>query len=340
MNFFFEQKITMKKSRIPVVFFCICSVLGSISRSEDPAPGKQVSRSAILPASTLYRKPATEQERSAEKARRDGLSQEERKAEDKERRARMMERMLKLEPLKENETQTISYWIFLPEDYETKSGKRWPLLLFLHGSGERGAEIEKVKVHGPPKILGNTEKAKDWPFITISPQCPENYTWSPNQLALLLDEIEKNFNVDRNRIYATGLSMGGFGTWSLLYHYPKRFTAGVPICGGFNPDAAESFVDMPLWVFHGAKDQAVRVESSTNVVDAIKEKGGEKVRLTIYPDLEHDSWTVTYDNPELYVWLLEQRKTDVKSSDTVPSRRERTDRRPFRNIRNRIRDLR
>jgi predicted peptidase len=115
--------------------------------------------------------------------------------------------------------------------------------------------------------------------------------------------------------------MGGFGTWGLLYHFPNRFAAGIPICGGFNPDGAEKLVDKPIWVFHGARDQSVRLSYSTDVVDAIKAKGGEKVKLTVYPDLAHDSWTVTYDNPEIYSWLLEQKQnTETKNKVNVKKR--------------------
>jgi predicted peptidase len=285
--------------------------------TQTPVPGKQTAQTVILPASTANRRPPTVEERNAERARRDALTQEQRDAEDKERRDK---NMLTLQPLSDTETQTISYWLFLPNDYKP-NGKKFPLLLFLHGSGERGNNIDKVKSHGPAKILNDPEKAKDWQFITVSPQCPANYSWSPAQLMKLLEDVEKKYNVDENRIYVTGLSMGGFGTWGLLYHFPNHFAAGVPICGGFNPNAAETFVDTPIWVFHGAKDTAVKLSSSTNVVDAIKAKGGEKVKLTVYPDLGHDSWTVTYDNPEIYSWLLEQkRNTETKNSTNVRKR--------------------
>ncbi len=277
---------------------------------EEPEPGKQVAQTIDLPAvPKSSRQPRrTQAERDAEKARRDALTQEQRDSEDKERRLKSFEEMRNPKPLSETETQTVSYLLYLPKDYETKTGKQWPLMLFLHGSGERGSDVEKVKVHGPPKLLSDPEKAKDWPFITVSPQCPDDYSWTPLQLGKLLDELESRYAIDKSRVDVTGLSMGGFGTWGLLYTFPDRFAAGVPICGGFNPDGAEAFVDIPMRVFHGAKDQAVKVEMSVNMVDAIKEKGGKRIELTVYPDLEHDSWTVTYDNPELYRWLLEQRK--------------------------------
>jgi predicted peptidase len=249
----------------------------------------------------------TEEQRAAETARRNALTQAERDTEDKERRLRSFESVKNPPPFLADQTQTMNYWLFLPSDYKPNMPKKYPLLLFLHGSGERGNDIEKVKIHGPPKLLADPEKAKDWQFITVSPQCPDGYSWSPKQLKILLDQLEKQYKVDKNRIYVTGLSMGGFGTWGLLYNYPNYFAAGVPICGGFDPAEAKRYINTPLWVFHGAKDGTVRVTMSTDMVDAIQAAGGKRVKLTVYPDLEHDSWTVTYDNPELYQWLLQQK---------------------------------
>ncbi len=278
-------------------------------RNAEPVPGKQVVQSVDLPANTVFRTKRSEAERNAEKSRRDALTEEQRNVEDKERRLKSFEETKNPRPLSATEKQTISYWLFLPNDYAAKTDKKWPLLLFLHGSGERGDLIDNVKVHGPPKLLGDPAKAKVWPFITVSPQCPDGNSWSPTQLGLLLDDLEKKYEIDRDRIYVTGLSMGGFGTWGMLHQFPKRFAAGVPICGGFDPAVAERFVDTPIWVFHGAKDKAVPVSLSTDLVDAIKKNGGKRVRSTVYPDLDHDSWTASYDNPELYRWLLEQKRS-------------------------------
>ena len=284
--------------------------------SELPAPGKQVAQTMELPANIVVRPRPSEEQREAEKTRRDALTQDERDAEDLERRLRSFEEMKNPKPLSKTEKQTIGYWLYLPNDYEynsdSEAGKTWPLLLFLHGSGERGSDIDKVKVHGPPKLLDDHTIASVCPFITVSPQCPDDQSWSPLQLGLLLDDLEKHYSIDKDRIYVTGLSMGGFGTWGLLYQFPDRFAAGVPICGGFDPVAAERFVDIPLWVFHGAKDSAVKVTMSTDMVESIQAADGNRVRLTVYPDLEHDSWTVTYDNMELYRWLLRQRRNTIR----------------------------
>src|SRR5436190_19877428 len=127
-------------------------------------------------------------------------------------------------------TQTVelNYLLFLPRGYEP-SGKRWPLILFLHGAGERGSDIQKVATHGPPKKVKNDP---DFPFIVVSPQCPEREHWSNDSLLLLLEEVLNKYSVDTNRVYLTGLSMGGYGTWSLALAYPEKFAAIVPICGG------------------------------------------------------------------------------------------------------------
>lgn len=197
----------------------------------------------------------------------------------------------------------LKYLLFLPEGYAS-SDKPWPLLLFLHGAGESGDDLARVKTHGPPKIV---ETKKDFPFIVVSPQSPGR-GWNPEALNALLDEVVAKYRVDRNRIYLTGLSMGGFGTWELAAAHPERFAALVPICGGGNPASAARLKDMPIWVFHGAKDRAVPLERSEVMVKAVKQAGGN-VKFTVYPDAAHDSWTATYDNPELYKWLLQQNRT-------------------------------
>jgi len=208
-------------------------------------------------------------------------------------------------------TKTIScdYLLFLPEDY-VKINKPWPMILFLHGAGERGNDLNLVKKHGPPKIV---EKRKDFPFIVVSPQCPEDQWWSEKVEVLinLLDDIVSRYNVDTERIYLTGLSMGGYGTWTLAAAYPERFAAIAPICGGGERYMADRLKKLPVWAFHGAKDKVVPVKESEEMVDAIKARGGD-AKLTIYPDAGHDSWTVTYDNPELYDWFLKHCKVEQK----------------------------
>ncbi len=197
----------------------------------------------------------------------------------------------------------LSYLLFLPGGYAADEDKSWPMVLFLHGRGESGDDLSKVKAHGPPKIV---ETKKDFPFIVVSPQS-RRFGWNPDALAGLLDHVASQYRVDRRRIYLTGLSMGGYGTWSLAAEHPDRFAAIVPICGGGNPDHAGRLKNLPIWVFHGAKDRTVPISRSQQMVDAIKAAGGN-VKFTVYPDAGHDSWTETYDNPQLYEWLLEQKR--------------------------------
>ena len=202
-------------------------------------------------------------------------------------------------------TVSCNYLLFLPEDYGKKR-QRWPLMVFLHGAGERGSVLNKVKVHGPPKIVKNR---KDFPFILVSPQCPEGDWWTEKVEVLinLVDDIANRYKVDKERIYLTGLSMGGYGTWALASAYPERFAAIAPICGGGSRIMSLRLKDIPVWVFHGAKDPVVPLEESEEMVNAIRKRGGD-VKFTIYPDAGHDSWTESYNNQELYDWFLEHRK--------------------------------
>jgi predicted peptidase len=207
---------------------------------------------------------------------------------------------------------TVNYLLFVPKDYKA-DGKPWPLLLFLHGLGECGDnELDKVKIHGPPNIV---ETHPDFPFVVVSPQCPPTKddmkeimaAWKPDQLIQLIDHVMQQVKVDRTRVYVTGLSMGGYGTWRLAAAHPERFAAAAPICGGGDPKRmAAGLRRVPIWAFHGSADTVVPVASSREMVDAVRRAGG-KAKLTVYPGVGHNSWKQTYDNPEVYDWLLEHR---------------------------------
>jgi len=196
----------------------------------------------------------------------------------------------------------MDYLLYLPPDYKKKNS--WPLLLFLHGKGERGNNLKLVKKHGPPKLIA---EGKQFAFIVVSPQCPKNQWWQSVELSALLDEVVSKHKVDKDRIYVTGLSMGGSGTWSLAAHTPYRFAAIVPISGGGETYWTRSISRIPTWIFHGAKDKVVPLERSVAMADALTKLGGN-VKLTAYPHTYHDSWTETYNNSKLYKWLLEQKK--------------------------------
>jgi predicted peptidase len=193
---------------------------------------------------------------------------------------------------------------------------RWPLVLFLHGAGERGQDLSRVTVHGPPALI---QRGTNFPFILVAPQCPEDQRWDAPGLMALLEELVQRLPVDPARVYVTGLSMGGYGTWKLGLSYPQRFAAIVPICGGGEwidvrlaaRDQANALRSLAVWAFHGAKDPVVPLSESERMVNALRQVGVQEVRLTVYPDAEHDSWTVTYNNPEVYQWMLQHRRPDA-----------------------------
>lgn len=210
------------------------------------------------------------------------------------------------ETFRKTVTKTVvyRYLLYLPEEYGNDKAKRWPLVIFLHGAGERGDDLNLVKQHGPPKLV---EKGRSFPFILVSPQCPAGHWWPFEDLNPLLDDILARYRVDTDRVYLTGLSMGGAGTWAWAILNPERFAAIAPICGPAEPLLADHLKHVPVWVFHGAKDTTVPVRESEEMAAALRKAGGD-VKLTIYPEANHDSWTQAYNNPELYEWLLKHRR--------------------------------
>jgi len=214
-----------------------------------------------------------------------------------------------------NRTVNANYLLYLPKGYAADKEKTYPTILFLHGAGERGADLNKVAIHGPPKLV---KAGQEFPFIIISPQCAEGTVWSVEALNALLDDVEKKYRVDQTRLYLTGLSMGGYGTWALGLRYPERFAAIAPICGGGDilgyllakGDKVRGplLKTMPVWAFHGAKDPTVPAEESERMIALLKKNGDKNVKLTIYPEAQHDSWTETYNNPELFEWFLEHKR--------------------------------
>jgi predicted peptidase len=210
-------------------------------------------------------------------------------------------------------TVEVRYLLYLPGDYGKDPQEKWPLILFLHGSGERGSDLKLLKKQPLPKILDQQE---NFPFIVVSPQLPlEEGNWSAlvDPVKVLVDQMQAAYSVDSRRVYLTGLSMGGFGSWELALRYPRRFAAIVPIAGGYRyqsnaiPENMCDLKELPVWVFHGARDTNVLSTQSEQMVKALKSCGGN-VRFTLYADADHAaSWTRAYADPELYKWLLEQR---------------------------------
>lgn len=200
---------------------------------------------------------------------------------------------------------TLRYWLALPPVAETKAEGGWPLMIFLHGAGERGDDLNMVKKHGPAKLVGTLPELNR--FIIVSPQCPNGRWWDIEAVKGLIDHIAATQPVDKDRIILTGLSMGGFGTWGLLAKYPDLAAAAVPICGGGDPSTVAKFKHVPIRVFHGAKDTVVIPQRSEEMVEALKKAGGTP-EYKVYPDAAHDSWTDTYSDPKLYEWMLAQKK--------------------------------
>lgn len=232
-----------------------------------------------------------------------------------------LDSLLEKRTLKQGEA-VLPYRLMKPAAVE--AGKTYPLVVFLHGAGERGDNNQAQLMHGVGDFASAANRAK-YPCYLIAPQCPTRRRWvevdwsakthrmparasEPGGMVLtVLDQLCKEFPIDRSRIYLTGLSMGGYGTWDLLARKPELFAAGVPICGGGDEKQAARLVKMPIWAFHGDKDTAVRPERSRNMIAAIKKAGGNP-KYTEYAGVGHNSWTQTYRDPELFAWLFVQKK--------------------------------
>ena len=222
-------------------------------------------------------------------------------------------------------TRTVGYkyLLSLPRDYRAAPRRRWPLLLFLHGAGERGDDVWSVARHGPPKLVrGEGLSARERAaariltrhFILVSPQCPKHDWWDTEALLALIDEIEASHRVDHARVGVTGRSMGGYATWSLGTAYPERFAAMAPVCGGgeftsayrSNIHKRDALRRLPAWAFHGAKDPAVPLAESERMIALLKHLEVAEPRFTVYPEAAHDAWTEAYGTAGLFRWFLEQ----------------------------------
>jgi len=212
---------------------------------------------------------------------------------------------------------------FLFPDSDTL--RKYPLVIFLHGSGERGNDNEAQLKWGVQNF-GTDEMMRLHPAIVIAPQCPTNQHWSnfsnsnhgpmkllsepsePMKLVIaLIHEAESKLPVDTNRIYITGLSMGGFGTYDAIERYPNLFAAAVPVCGGGDVSLAPKIASIPMWIFHGAEDPAVNPQYSLDMAEALR-KAGAHPGLTMYPETGHFSWLAAYSDPAMMEWLFRQHK--------------------------------
>ena len=217
------------------------------------------------------------------------------------------------------------YQHLLVRPAEVEEGRTYPLVVFLHGAGERGSNPVVVSKHFFPAML-RPENRERFPCFILAPQCPQNERWgsidwrtNADEGAMtaplaavkeLVDDALEEFPIDRDRLYLTGLSMGGYGTWDWTARDPEFWTAAAPICGGGNVEKAAALTDLPLWVAHGDRDPAVPVERSRTMVAAVSEAGGFPIYVE-YPGMGHDVWTTAYGTPEgLVAWMFRQSKAD------------------------------
>ncbi|WP_305982148.1 prolyl oligopeptidase family serine peptidase [Roseivirga thermotolerans] len=229
------------------------------------------------------------------------------------------------------EEGSLNYRVLYPEGFD--STKEYPLVLFLHGAGERGTNNEKQLVHGSKLFLDPSNREK-FPAIVVFPQCPPEDYWANvhrpldengkrqftyfttkteptlamKGLLSLVDSLSRVAHIDKDRMYVMGLSMGGMGTFELVSRRPKTFAAAAPICGGGHPKSARKYAKkVPFWIFHGLKDDVVPPHFSKEMASAIEEKGG-RVKLTLYPNANHNSWDPAFAEPELLPWLFSHSK--------------------------------
>jgi len=196
------------------------------------------------------------------------------------------------------------YVLQLPADYQKDAKRRWPLLLALHGSGERGVDLGIVRRSSLP---ARVSMRGGLPMIVVSPQCPPDQEWSVERLNALLDELITRYRVDPDRVYLTGYSMGAYGAWNFAAQHGDRIAAIVPISGEWDVSDAGGLKDLPAWIFHGQNDTIVPVGGEQKMVDALK-KLRAPVRFTLYPDAGHECWDRTYDNDELFRWMMRQKR--------------------------------
>jgi predicted peptidase len=228
----------------------------------------------------------------------------------------------------EGKTLKTPYRLLVPKDFDTlnfsKKNKKYPLILFLHGAGERGDNNLVPLTHFAPYILDSTKREK-YPCFVLIPQCPKEKKWvetdwkllrhkQPKEISDVLKNVleimnllEKKYPIDTKRIYIIGLSMGGFGVWDLVTRMPKKFAAAVPVCGGGDENVAHTLKNLPIWAFHGKLDAVVKVSRTQNMIETIKKAGGNP-KYTEYPEVQHDSWKYAYKEEEMWKWLFEQKR--------------------------------
>jgi len=198
----------------------------------------------------------------------------------------------------------VRYLLFLPAAYSQSDERQWPLILYLHGSTEKGEDVDMVRRNGLPAYVAQQPQ---FPFVVVSPQLPpQRDHWDPDQVEAFLVSVVARLHVDRGRIYMTGWSLGATGTWDTASRFPRMFAAIAPVAGDTDTREAALLKGVPIWVFHGAEDANVPASQSISMVDALRDRGAD-VRFTLYKDCRHDSWIPAYSDPALYQWFLGHR---------------------------------
>lgn len=225
---------------------------------------------------------------------------------------------------KNDKGETLNYRLLTPQGYDPQAETKYPLVLFLHGAGERGSDNAKQLVHGAKNFASEANRAKH-PAFVVFPQCPDGKKWvevdwsadtheqpKVESISLRLSRevlatLQKEFRIDDKRLYVTGLSMGGYGTWDMIARTPELFAAAAPVCGGADEATAPRVTKLPIWAFHGDRDTAVKPERSRRMIAAIEKAGGQP-KYTEYPGVGHDSWSQTYADPKFMDWLFAQKR--------------------------------
>jgi predicted peptidase len=197
----------------------------------------------------------------------------------------------------------LRYLIWVPASAE-RPVAGWPLMIFLHGSGERGRELARVTWNGPPKYAA---AGRQFPFVLVAPQIDERAVWHSNAIEALRADLVRHLPIDADHVVLTGLSLGGHGTWNYAVDHPRRLAAIAPVCGASNPRRAARLAALPVWAFHGARDDVVPLAGDQAMVQAVRAAGG-RVKFTVYPEIGHNAWDPAYADPALYDWLLAQRR--------------------------------
>lgn len=197
----------------------------------------------------------------------------------------------------------MNFYLYTPvQDQDT-----FPMVVFLHGGGESGKEIEKVKTHGLPKLIS---EGRDFPFYVFAPQNPyEKGLWDDRVVDEMVGQLLDTLNIDPDRLYLVGLSRGGYGVWRMAINHPDKYAAMISICPASIPLLYTGRIsDLPIWLFHGEQDPVVPVEVSKEVYEKMLPQNAQ-IKITLYPEAKHDSWTQTFENDEVYKWLLMQKRS-------------------------------